>query len=463
MIELKNVSYSYPHGQKYSVEALNFKIHDGEIALITGRSGCGKSTLVRLCNGLCPHYYGGSLHGEILIDNENLSSLGEISQISSHLGSLFQDPERNFFALNVEEELAFALQWQNLDPKTILERLEEVIARFKLESIREHSINSLSEGQKQKLGLATQIALGVKNLVLDEPTANLDVKSTQELTLILQKLASEGFCILIVDHRLHYLQALKPQVLVMDEGRIIKQGTYEILKNDQLQAQVPLRALTLNQNLLNYKEKNILNKNVILKGEKLGFSYKDGETIFKDFDFELKAGITLLLGENGLGKTTLCRLIFGLEKLQQGKFCFKDPHSICAMVLQNTDYQLHMRSVYEELSTSLILAGKQVDDKLIFKYLDEFNLKGLDKYHPQSLSGGQKQRLVLACALIKNPMLLILDEPTSGLDKANLLALKKLLKTFVENPHKAVLIITHDPELLDESYQILNLNQEKIK
>lgn len=96
MIELKHVSYAYADETAKNLKDISLAAHDGEITLCTGVSGCGKSTLLRVINSLCPNYYGGSLEGEILIDGTNIVG-EELAYVSSLVGTLFQDPERQFF------------------------------------------------------------------------------------------------------------------------------------------------------------------------------------------------------------------------------------------------------------------------------------------------------------------------------------------------------------------------------
>ncbi len=118
----------------------------------------------------------------------------------------------------------------------------------------------------------------------------------------------------------------------------------------------------------------------------------------------------------------------------------------CGIVLQNADHQLHMRTVRQELETCLLLAGSREASR-VGELLRDFALEDLAERHPQSLSGGQKQRLVIACALAKDPRVLILDEPTSGLDGANMRRLAAVLAAQAAQG-RCALLITHDLELL---------------
>lgn len=467
MIEVKNVSYTYSDSKEKALNNVSFTVNDGEIVLCTGRSGCGKSTVIRVINGLCPDYYSGTLEGSVSLNGENSAEM-DLTEISRRVGTLFQDPERQFFALNVEDEIAFALEWMGIDRDEIKRRLERVIKRFSLECIRNNSIAALSEGQKQKVGLAEIVALHGKNIILDEPTANLDPQSTEDLARLLFELKQEGYCIFIVDHRHYWLNAIADRVLIMSNGKIEKEGNFSILDNASLQKEYGLRKAYVTDRRALLKDLDPWGTDYVVKGEHVAFSYKDGKTIFKDLNFAVPEGINVLIGENGIGKTTLSRLIFGLEKLKGGKIEFKDPKGtkplqLGSIVLQNTDYQLNMQTVYQEVAICMTLAeGIKPQPGKVMELLEKLDLSALSYRHPQSLSGGQKQRLVIACALAKNPQVLVLDEPTSGLDGANMQRIKNILHDYAKDG-RAALVITHDLELIDDkNLKALRLKKESV-
>ena len=161
---------------------------------------------------------------------------------------------------------------------------------------------------------------------------------------------------------------------------------------------------------------------------------------------------TLFFGLSGTGKTTLARLLTGLNAAQEGRFAIAGQPvpaskllSRVGIVLQNADHQLHMKTVRQELEVSLSLAGCGADD--VPGLLSLFALEGLAERHPQSLSGGEKQRLVIACAFAKRPDVLILDEPTSGLDGRNMRRIADALE-LLAGRGACVLVITHDLELM---------------
>ena len=166
----------------------------------------------------------------------------------------------------------------------------------------------------------------------------------------------------------------------------------------------------------------------------LTYAHKGQQPLYENARMSLPAGITALIGPNGTGKTTLARVLAGLNRLQAGEIRLSgqpltdaERLSRTGIVLQNADHQLHMRTALAEVRTCLELAGCR-DKGEAMALLTTFGLEDLALRHPQSLSGGEKQRLVIACALAKKPGLLILDEPTSGLDGLNMTRLAQALE-----------------------------------
>lgn len=479
MISFENVTYTYPYQEKPAVRDISFTVGVGEIVLCTGASGCGKSTLMRLCNGLCPQYFKGDLQRTVRIDG--MMTQGEdltVNDISRLAGTLFQDPEQQFFALNVEDEIAFAHECRGQDAIIIQEKIDAVLKQFSIEHIRNSSIHELSEGQKQKLGLASLLSQNLKVLILDEPTANLDPEATLDLAQKLLELKQLGLAIFVVDHRLYWLEGIADSVLVMEEGKICARGDFSILYDDALREQYGLRAAhvsDIRKSLRPLDGKIQESKSSGLSVHGLNFAYEGKSPIFDNATIHFEAGIGAILGDNGVGKTTLARVLTGLNKAQSGNFMVNG-HEVetkqllqhVGIVLQNADHQLHMRTVLEEVRMCYTLAKRleaknskqdapQKGNKKILPFTKEslellalFGLENLQERHPQSLSGGQKQRLVIACAFAKHPTVLILDEPTSGLDGRNMKRIDVALQTMAKQ-NVCILLITHDLELLQTS------------
>ncbi len=454
MIELKNVTYTYPHQSEPALSNLSISVSEGEIVLCTGASGCGKSTLINLLNGLIPQFYEGHLEGSVSINGVD-NSTRRISEIATDVGTLFQDPEQQFLALNVEDELAFPHEWRGESPTRIREMIDGISNMMGIKDLISKDILHLSEGEKQKTALASIILLTPKVLILDEPTANLDPEATYEFAVLLQKLSSKGMTIFVVDHRLYWLKEIANRLFILQQGKLVYEGSFHDLNQSDAFDSFGLRQMDIDDPRMNLEECSEDSKNgLTLNG--LTFAYKNHPPVFQNRSFQLPFGkVIAMIGQNGAGKTTFARLITGLEKANSGEIFIEKskitPTQLLrksSIVLQNTDHQLHMKTVREELFLSANAAGIDNAGDRIDELLDYFDLKDLENRHPQSLSGGQKQRLVIACGIVKEPDVLILDEPTSGLDGRNMRLIASLLKkTALCNT--CVLIISHDLELIE--------------
>ncbi len=448
MIHFEDVHYHYPHQAHPALQGINLHIRPGRAVLITGGSGCGKSTLGRLINGLIPSYFGGTLSGRCQIDQKACCQ-HSFQDRTRLVGSLFQDPEQQFLSTRVDDEVRTALEWRGDSADDIERKLAPVMARLGIENKSHSSLFTLSEGEKQKVALASILTLAPKILMLDEPTANLDPQASRDLLHILQGLKRDGMTLVIFDHRLYWLRDLVDQVYLMDDGHISAPLSFAELETHR--DRYGLRALddpdTSPPDLLIQSQMERHG----LFFSRISFGYDRQPPLFTEFSAGLARGrVVALCGPNGRGKTTLARLAMGLEKPKSGDILLAGQPATAkqrlrhsSLVLQNTELQLYMRSVHEELT-----GGQPSSTAPVEEILAQFHLHGLEQRHPQSLSGGQRQRLVIACALQKKPDILILDEPTSGLDGRNMRRLGQRIREEAERGC-AVMLITHDMELVN--------------
>ena len=196
----------------------------------------------------------------------------------------------------------------------------------------------------------------------------------------------------------------------------------------------------------------------VLVCEDLEFHYKHSENgIHIPYLCIPRGKITAIVGKNGAGKSTFARVLCGLERKSRGSVRFEGREwkpkmrpSLCYMIMQDVNHQLFTDSVLEEVMLSMPESvSKQEREPLARKVLEQLDLSYLSDIHPMALSGGQKQRVAIAGGVVaKNPVLLF-DEPTSGLDLRHMRQVADLLRQ-LRDTGKTVIVITHDPELVQE-------------
>lgn len=156
MITLEDVSFRYNGGrEKDGLRGVDLAIPDGQVVLLCGESGSGKSTLTRLVNGLVPHFYEGDLTGRVTVDGIDVNS-AELSDLTPHVGSVFQNPRSQFFTVDTDSELVFASENLGWDPQEILRRRDAVVRNFGIGDLRRRNLFHLSGGQKQQIAATCQ-------------------------------------------------------------------------------------------------------------------------------------------------------------------------------------------------------------------------------------------------------------------------------------------------------------------
>ena len=195
------------------------------LSLFLGRSGCGKSTLVRAIAGLLPDFYGGKLGGSIYLDNQEIRTIKR-EVLVQKVGMVFQDPESQLIMSNVEQELVLGMENLGLSVGLMQRRLMEVGAALVLHPYLQDDVTELSGGLKQKVVLASILAMQPEILILDEPTSQLDPVAGEEILTIVRRLNEEqGMTVILIEQRLERCFHLADRILLMEQGRIVQNQT----------------------------------------------------------------------------------------------------------------------------------------------------------------------------------------------------------------------------------------------
>ncbi|MEH1853365.1 MAG: ABC transporter ATP-binding protein [Nostoc sp.] len=220
LLEFEQVYYTYSVAQESALNGLTLKIPSGKRCALIGQNGCGKTTLFLLANGLYKPDSGVvRWRGEPL--NYNRNYLGKLRQ---KVGLVFQDPEQQLVASTVEEDISYGLCNLGLPEPEIKDRVEQALIEFELTALAERPVHHLSLGQKKRVSIADVMVLQPELLVLDEPTAYLDIKHTRNLIATLKKIHRDGTTLLMATHDLDLVYRWADWVFVMDKGRLMLEG-----------------------------------------------------------------------------------------------------------------------------------------------------------------------------------------------------------------------------------------------
>ena len=470
---------------------LDLRWDEGERLLLLGPSGAGKSTLALCLDGVIPHALAAHWEGgEVRIRGVDTRAAG-LARTTRDVGVVFQDPEAQLVTLGIDDEIAFGLE--NLSVPRDEMRARVAASRAALGLVGERMperIDRLSGGSKQRLAIASVLAMRPGGIVLDEPTANLDPSGARAVVDAVSELAADrSRSLLLIEHRIDDVLGLIDRVAVMDgEGRAAFDASPEVAFGERLDAVLALGAwapqLALLARALGAREPAasvdeaaamIVAKwpataeerrarpegAVVLRAEGITHRYRAAPTAaIADASVEVRAGEVLaLVGANGAGKTTLALALAAAIRPAAGAVLLggrdvrridpRDLRTRVAYVFQYPEHQFLARSARDEVLITLRARGLDPAEarRRADLALEDAGLADLALADPRSLSHGQKRRLSVATATVGDPEVVILDEPTFGQDRLHTERLAARLRALARAGH-AVVIVTHDLALV---------------
>ena len=488
MIELKDFSFQYKAQSEPTLKNLNLTIYKGEKVLIVGPSGSGKSTIGQCLNGIIPNIYKGTSSGQFFIQGKEAFDLS-IYEKSHLVSTVLQDTDGQFIGLSVAEDLAFALENDMVDLGTMKERVRSWAERLDLMNLLDHRPQDLSGGQKQRVSLAGVLIDESPILLFDEPLANLDPKSGQDIIDLIDQIHEEqGTTTIIIEHRLEdVLYRPIDRVILINQGQVLFNGSPDELLRTTLLAEngirEPLYLTTLRQLGQDISKLPHLDKveklplgdvsvdiptphfekgaeaETILELGHLNFAYREGQPILKDLSLTIPKGQRLaIVGKNGAGKSTLAKAICGFIQTEGTYFSkgedikgdsVKERAERVGYVLQNPNQMISTNMIFDEVALGLRLRNvpeEQIESR-VHQALKTCGLYEFRKWPISALSYGQKKRVTIASILVLGPDVLVLDEPTAGQDQRNYTEIMDFLDELHQKGH-TIVMITHDMQLM---------------
>lgn len=481
---IQDLTFSYPNRERPALDHLDLTIEQGAYVVLCGASGSGKTTLLRhLKSVLTPH---GRRSGQILFNGTPLEQI-PLGDQASQIGFVMQNPDDQIVTDKVWHELAFGLESLGTEPELMRLRVAEMASYFGIQDWFHRDVATLSGGQKQLLNLASIMAMQPQVLILDEPTSQLDPIAASDFLNTVKKINMElGTTVIITEHRLEDVFHSADQVIVMEQGRIVAQGSPRAVSKALWQAQSPMfaalpaptrifyQAGAKGESPLTVREGRAwlskalpkvtyttleetpapLTSEMALRLKDIWFRYeKDGEDVLRGVNLEVpKNSIFALLGGNGTGKSTTLKTIAGIcrpyrgkvelfgQKMGKGQSAFRQG---LAMLPQDP------KSLFVKKTLALDLEEMTQEAEKIQKVAQLCRIEHLLEQHPMDLSGGELQRSALAKVLLTEPKLLLLDEPTKGLDNFFKLEFAKILEELTQKG-VTILMVSHDVEFCAE-------------
>ena len=233
IIELENVTYRYPLDAEATIKNIDLSIEEGKVYGLIGSNQSGKTTLCNIMRGFIPAMFLGELNGTVTYKGKSIQEYN-IGALAAEIGYSSQNPFTQISGVKdtVEEELAYGMENIGLSVEVMGKKVQELLALFKLEELKEKNPFELSGGQKQRVALASIVALDPDVILLDEPTSQLDPQSTEEVFEIIAKLKKQGKTIVVIEHKVDLLAEYCDEIILLEEGQVIKHGTAHQVLSD---------------------------------------------------------------------------------------------------------------------------------------------------------------------------------------------------------------------------------------
>ena len=466
MIAFDGFGWRFGGSAAWALRHVGLRIDRGEFVAVAGASGSGKSTLALAMCGLLIGRHAGDVEGTAAVNGRDVATT-PLHELSESIGLVQQNPDLQFAALTVADEIAFGLENRCVPPDEIRLRCTETMELLSISQLADRSLTTLSGGEQQRVAVATIVAAQPQTIVLDEPTASLDPAASRDLFGMLANLCRRtGLTVVIIEHKLAQLLPHRPRLICLSDGRVVHDARADGTTTVPSAVRGPTETdVRIGKSVIGSGRPLVEMSNVTVE--------LAGKSVLESASLTLRPGeVAAVLGPNGGGKSTLLHCMMGLVEPTGGKISVcgteRSPLSVShlardvALVFQNADHQLVADSVEREVTFAcrtfglLDQSAKRRADELVRRA----TLSDRAADHPFRLSWGQKRRLNLISVLLHRPRLLLLDEPFAGQDWQNALFVLELVKTTLDGWTEssagvrdrsgagACVMVTHDPRVV---------------
>ena len=466
LLQMKHICKSF--SGVYANEDINLTVEKGEIHALLGENGAGKTTLVNIIFGL---YTADS--GEILWKDKpaDFASPREaidagIGMVQQHFSLVNKMTVLDNIVLNLKDNSFF------LDRAAAKKKLTDLAEKYGLYVNPDAVISDLSVGEQQRVEILKALYRNVELLILDEPTGVLTPQETTQFFDVLRNLKKEGYGIIIITHRMSEIMAISDKVTILRDGRQVADLVTADTNPEELSAYMIGRELNDDYHIEGSPKKDIM-----LELKNVSFEVSDEKAqkeIIRGINLKIDDNkFVVITGPNGGGKSTLAKLIVGIEKPTSGQILFNGEDitekSITERAKMGISFAFQQPVRFKGIQVLDLIrmaAGRRMSAADACQYLSEVGLCAKDYINREvnaSLSGGELKRIEIATVLARGTQLSVFDEPEAGID---LWSFQNLIQVFERMQEKtkdgSILIISHQERILDIADEIVVISAGQI-
>jgi len=470
---MKNISKSFP-GVK-ALNSVDFELRKGEVHGLLGENGAGKSTLIKILTGAYQKD-----EGQIILNGKEVNITNPRDAINLGIAAIYQELNLQPF-LSVAENIFLGREIKStnniislINWKKTKEEAKRILKELGQDIDPSYPVNRLGIGQQQMVEIAKILSTNANIIILDEPTACLSSKETEELFKVILELKKKGISIIYISHRLEEIFTICDRVTVMRDGnKIITLDTKNTNKDELIKYMV---GRTLEQQ---YPKIKTIRGREALRVENL-----TRKGVFENISFTAYCGEILgISGLVGAGRTEIVRAIFGADPVDYGKiYVFGEECNIkspidamnkgIALITEDRKNQglILIDNILNNITLSslvdfkrkILLDYKEMTDKSV-ELIKKLNIKTPTvKKVVRELSGGNQQKVVIAKWLCKKAKIFIFDEPTRGIDVGAKVEVYNIMNELVKEGACVIMISSELPEIMGMSDRIIVVHEGKI-